>query len=363
MLQHPSDSGTQFRGSRDSHFNYENIMSQYLTTDKQNDVLNCDFRFDACGWTQESDSTLNWQYSYADKAILFSHKSGSHAPSLYSPNIDQSLFGFCFTFDYRLENVALDIQMQFKETNTIHTLDTLDSQTSGHQVVEINVLSEVGKILITPRVSNTVQNSVQLSNFSMKRVGYCGYSQVYNTRRITETSGEVIVLKSNEIKECKWVNFNGTFTKLPDIYLETKYENIRATIDHRSTTGFEICAFATTYMPYLSVRISWKASENVIMVCDTVEYRCQSGECIKRESICDAYRDCLSGDDETSEVCANAMSQLAFATFSTTVMLTYLVTYMKYIKDIRIMILGDRLNEENRLEEINLREIQREENE
>ena len=31
-------------------------------------------------------------------------------------------------------------------------------------------------------------------------------------------------------------------------------------------------------------------------------------------------------------------------------------------KDIRIMILGDRLNEENRLEEINLREIQREEN-
>jgi len=114
-------------------------------------------------------------------------------------------------------------------------------------------------------------------------------------------------------------------------------------------------------MPYLSVRISWKASENEIMVCDPAEYRCQSGECIKRESICDAYRDCLSGDDETSEVCANAMSQLAFATFSTTVMLTYLVTYMKYIKDIRIMILGDRLNEENRLEEINLREIQREE--
>ena len=45
-------------------------------------------------------------------------------------------------------------------------------------------------------------------------------------------------------------------------------------------------------------------------------------------------RDCLSGDDETSEVCANAMSQLAFATFSTTVMLTYLVTYMKYIKEL-----------------------------
>ena len=131
--------------------------------------------------TQESDSTLNWQYSYADKAILFrrgdfdlgaqdspfdrerhlqlesskSHKSGSHSLSLYSPNIDQSLFGFCFTFDYRLENVALDIQLQFKNTNTIHTLDTLNSQAYteawGHQVVEIDVLSEIGKILITPR--------------------------------------------------------------------------------------------------------------------------------------------------------------------------------------------------------------------
>ena len=139
---------------------------------------------------------MNWQYSYSDKAIQFrsgvyflfarknsyfdfgaqdslssrerhlvslsgyaqsseSHKSGSHAPSLYSPNINQSLFGFCFTFDYRLENVALDIQLQFKNTNTIHTLDTLNSQTYteawGHHVVEINVLSEIGKILITPR--------------------------------------------------------------------------------------------------------------------------------------------------------------------------------------------------------------------
>ena len=117
-----------------------------------------------------------------------------------------------------------------------------------------------------------------------------------------------------------------------DILLETKYQNIRASVDHKTTTGFEVCAFATTYMPYLSVRLSWTANENVIIVCDEAEYRCLSGECIKRDTICDAYRDCLSGDDETSEVCADAMSQLAFATFSTTVMLTYLVTYMKYIK-------------------------------
>ena len=50
MLQHPSDSGTRFLGSRDDHFNYENIMSQYLATEKQIDVLDCDFQFNACGW-------------------------------------------------------------------------------------------------------------------------------------------------------------------------------------------------------------------------------------------------------------------------------------------------------------------------
>lgn len=99
----------------------------------------------------------------------------------------------------------------------------------------------------------------------MKSAGYCGYSQVYNSRQIEQDSGEVIVLKSNQIKECKWVSFNGTFTKIPGILflngqrsrawdltninlyvlLETKYMNIRATIDHRTTTGFKVCAFAT----------------------------------------------------------------------------------------------------------------------
>ena len=65
------------------------------------------------------------------------------------------------------------------------------------------------------RVSNAAHNSVHLSNFSAKRAGYCGYSQVYNSRGIKEASGEVIVLKSNEIKECKWISFNGTFAQLP----------------------------------------------------------------------------------------------------------------------------------------------------
>ena len=65
------------------------------------------------------------------------------------------------------------------------------------------------------RVSNKARNSVHLSNFSAKKAGYCGYSQVFNSRGIKEASGEVIVLKSNEIKECKWVSFNGTFAQLP----------------------------------------------------------------------------------------------------------------------------------------------------
>ena len=65
------------------------------------------------------------------------------------------------------------------------------------------------------RVSNKARNNVHLSNFSAKKAGYCGYSQVFNSRGIKEASGEVIVLKSNEIKECKWVSFNGTFAQLP----------------------------------------------------------------------------------------------------------------------------------------------------
>jgi len=351
------DSERYILTSRDNDFNFQNAIQHFIIVDQ----LNCNFGYNACGWTQKSTSQSSWHYSYNDRAITFSHKNGGHAPSLTSPNIDQSLFGYCFTFDYRLENVALDIQLHLKDTNSIHQLQKLNHNGDGHLVVNIDVISDVKELVISPRVSNTTDNFAKLSDFKVKMSGACGYSHIYNSQVIREANGEVIVLRSNQIKECTWIGFNGTFSVIPDILLETKYDNIRATIDYRTTTGFEVCAFATTYMPFLSVRLSWRASENATMICDLrAEYRCQSGECIHRDTICNAYRDCLSGDDETSSVCAAAMSQLAFATFSTTVMLTYLVTYMKYIKDIRIMILGDRLNEESRLEEINLREIQRE---
>ena len=41
-----SDSGPHFVGSRDDDFNFENIISQYLATEK----LDCNFDFNACGW-------------------------------------------------------------------------------------------------------------------------------------------------------------------------------------------------------------------------------------------------------------------------------------------------------------------------
>jgi len=357
------DSEPHVLGSRDHvgrDYSLQNVINHYFAANK----LDCNFDYSTCGWSQESDISKSWYYSYADQAMLFSHQSGSHAPSLESPNIDQSLFGFCFTFDYQLENVDLDIKIHLKDTNSIHTLQSINTGRSGtrdgHQVIDIDVISDVSKLVLSPRILNVTDNFAKLSNFNGRLSGSCGYSQVYNSQMIKDDQGEVIVLKSNQIKECTWVSFNGTFNVIPDILIETKYANVRATIDYRSKTGFELCAYALTYMPFLSVQLSWRASENVMVVCSPAEYRCQSGECIKRETVCNAYRDCLSGDDETADVCAEAMSQLAFATFSTTVMLTYLVTYMKYIKDIRLMILGDRVNEENRLEEINLREIQRE---
>ena len=76
--------------------------------------------------------------------------------------------------------------------------------------------------------------------------------------------------------------------------------------------------------------------------------------------MCNANADCLSGDDESAEICSKAMSQLAFATFATTVMVTYLVTYMKYIREIRDMTVNPGQEEENRLDEINMRELERE---
>ena len=50
-------------------------------------------------------------------------------------------------------------------------------------------------------------------------------------------------------------------------------------------------------------------------------------------------------------MCGEAMSQLAFATFATTVMVTYLVTYMKYIREIRDMMANPLQTEEERLDE------------
>lgn len=41
-------------------------------------------------------------------------------------------------------------------------------------------------------------------------------------------------------------------------------------------------------------------------------------------------------------------------------MVTYLVTYMKYIREIRDMTVNPGQEEENRLDEINMRELERE---
>ena len=51
---------------------------------------------------------------------------------------------------------------------------------------------------------------------------------------------------------------------------------------------------------------------------------------------------------------------MAFATFASTIMTTYLITYLKYIRDIRQVFLAPLQREEDRLESIHMRELQRE---
>jgi hypothetical protein len=103
------------------------------------------------------------------------------------------------------------------------------------------------------------------------------------------------------------------------------------------------------------------ASQTMIVACNAkTEYKCQTGECIQRNTICDAEMNCLSGDDESSDVCYPAVSSLLFATFLTTAMITYLISYMIYIKEVRFVLNRDIEDEEIRLEEINQRESERE---
>lgn len=90
------------------------------------------------------------------------------------------------------------------------------------------------------------------------------------------------------------------------------------------------------------------------------QFKCNSGECVPRSTICDGHADCLSADDENTDLCAAAMGTLAFSTFASTIMVTYLVTYLKYVKDIRQIFLDPLAREEDRLESIHMRELSRE---
>jgi len=168
-------------------------------------------------------------------------------------------------------------------------------------------------------------------------------------------------LRLNQVV-CTYVKFNGTFDGVPAILVESTSKNIRVTVDEQSSNGFQICVIPTSYnLNNKLVEINWMASQTMIVVCnEKTEYKCQSGECIQRNTICDAEMNCLSGDDESSTVCYPAVSSLLLATFLTTAMITYLISYMIYIKEVRFVLNRDIEDEEIRLEEINQRESQRE---
>jgi hypothetical protein len=351
----------------------EQHLNRYFDLTQQ---LECSFRYHTCGWKQETviNPKHSWQYSYTDMALIIynTYKSvteNTTMPRLASPVITDDLSDYCFSFDYRAENSQVHVESKSFSINGHSTEDEqLLSTVNGNGRAFIQLPSGTSyRIMLEPNITESSTNFfIELKRFKVFNQIDCAKAKFdYRTKlskSIIQANGSVTMLKLN-IQECAWIDFNGTFQRTPDIIVTSETKNVRVTIDYKTVVGFEMCAFAKTYLtPDQGARLSWRANENVTVTCDKVqEYRCQSGECIERRLICNAKADCLSGDDETSLTCAQAMSQLAFATFATTVMVTYLITYMKYIKDIRQMINGDRINEENRLEQINLRELRREE--
>lgn len=171
-------------------------------------------------------------------------------------------------------------------------------------------------------------------------------------KRIENAKGSIITpIRLNHVK-CSSIEFDGTFEDIPYIMLESTSENVRVTVEEQSSSGFKICVIPTSYELYQknSIEVSWIASDTVIAVCDNkTEYKCQSGECIKRSTICNAHMDCLSGDDESSILCHPAVTNLLMATFFSTAMITYLVSFMMYIKNVRMELNHDREDEEIRL--------------
>ena len=61
--------------------------------------------------------------------------------------------------------------------------------------------------------------------------------------------------------------------KFSDIIVTSETKNVRVTIDYKTVVGFEMCAFAKTYLtPDQGARLSWRANENVTVTILVLDY-------------------------------------------------------------------------------------------
>lgn len=346
---------------------YQRPKRLWKTTNKKNSELDCDFYNGPCYWRQEfTDSTVVWNHVEQPAGLsLNGVDSDRSVPNLVSPKVD-AIDQTCFFFDYEANCTFSLIQHQTSSSSpgqVVYRSTSTESKRHGFATLtagNYHIYFQIEDLFST-------DSFISLSNFTATIFnGSACESEVKELETpsiLKESNGTFIVElgENSAANVCQWTRFPEPFHKIPEIIVQTRdrKSGVRTNIDYAGYTGFRVCVFKS-YTKSKHVEIEWKASVDIVECFSSSQYKCNSGECISRRGICDGHADCLSADDENTELCAAAMGTLAFTTFASTIMTTYLITYRKYVRDIRQVFVDPLLRDEGRLESIHMRELSRE---
>lgn len=325
-------------------------------------LLDCNFQNGPCYWQQQIDhgySFPSWNHVFDPPglSIFDTENSKNHdSPKLVSPylRVDER---YCFSFNYSTNATLVLLE------------ESADVGLQGHALFHVTRSSDfgfatldIGNYSLIFQAENDKKEAyfVELSNFTVFE--YENSICMKNDPKIvsSEAEGNLNVMIVARSTECKWVDFKQPFSQLPHVVVHVFEYGIKTQIKYVSKEGFRLCTTGTYSNYFTSANIDWRASVTDSDCFSRDQYKCSSGECISRRAICDGHADCISADDENTDLCATAMGTLAFSTFMSTIMTTYLITYLKYVRDIRQVFLEPLNREEDRLESIHMRELSRE---
>jgi hypothetical protein len=331
-----------------------------------NSLLDCDFINGPCYWRQQVDFGFSypiWTHQQSPAGIsLTGDGSGNyyHIPKLVSQAIQTSNTA-CFHFNYKT-NVTVSVIQEHVDNAPGNVVFRSNSDGLNINAGYATILD--GKYHIYFQIEDDINEYplVFLSNFYVSNYtgSVCEMDDAADDTDVKEHSGDTIIPMHDSTKSCKWIQFGESFHDVPQVVLQTMEYGVRTSVDYVGFSGFRLCAFGPPTNYYSSVNVKWRATIDIQECFEKDQFKCKSGECIPRKGLCDGHADCLSADDENTDLCAAAMGTLAFSTFASTIMVTYLITYLKYVRDIRQIFLEPLAREENRLESIHMRELSRE---